>query len=231
MNTEEPAMTESNQARSAVERIRAVLPRDFTDALGDEALARLLACYSEPWRHYHNLLHIAEVLEVAERFGVLSTWEFTLALLYHDAVYNPVASDNEARSAELVTAELSMLPVGSALRHVDPHRAAELVMATAHHATDREFDAETGVLLDCDCAILGAPRLRYAEYARGVRAEYAHVPDQVFEAGRSAFLKQLSSRARLYHRADFEAEFGARARSNLDWELSSRGVYKLDAGR
>src|SRR3954466_1141667 len=63
----------------------------------------LAAAYSAPARHYHNLEHLAEMFGVADRLALETDdpGAVRLAVWFHDAVYDPRANDNEARSAEL----------------------------------------------------------------------------------------------------------------------------------
>lgn len=65
----------------------------------------LAAAYGEPQRAYHDATHIAEVLRwfdfVADEVGWDAPADVYLAILFHDAVYDPRAQSgaNEARSA------------------------------------------------------------------------------------------------------------------------------------
>jgi predicted metal-dependent HD superfamily phosphohydrolase len=43
--------------------------------------------------------------------------------------------------------------------------------------------------LDMDMVILASPRAEYLEYAKKIRREYLHYPDEAFRKGRVAFLK------------------------------------------
>jgi predicted metal-dependent HD superfamily phosphohydrolase len=72
----------------------------------------LVAAYSAPDRHYHNLEHLAEMFRVAARLTLITDdpSAVQLAVWFHDAVYDPRASDNEARSADLAATLLG--PVG-----------------------------------------------------------------------------------------------------------------------
>src|SRR5690606_2549590 len=90
------------------------LPRDL--------VAQLAAAYGEPHRAYHNASHIAEVLgwfdRVADDVGWHRPAEVYVAIVFHDAIYEPAAKDNEARSASW--ARSAGLPVDGA-------RVAELI--------------------------------------------------------------------------------------------------------
>src|ERR1044071_4041087 len=73
--------------------------------LPPEVVRDLARRYAEPHRAYHTAEHIAEVLRwfdwAAERTGWHDPVDVYLAIVFHDAIYDPLAVDNEARSAAL----------------------------------------------------------------------------------------------------------------------------------
>lgn len=168
--------------------------------------------YDEPHRRYHNREHIDEVLAVTDRLHAPDA--VTLAVWFHDAVYEPANGDNEARSGAHARVILSALGAPAAL--ID--EVERLVHLTAHHAPAPD-DAHGCALSDADLSILGAPTERYERYRRDVRAEYAHLDDDAWRAGRRAVIESFLARDRLFHDAGLRAELGGRARDNLEREL------------
>ncbi|MFO0847883.1 MAG: hypothetical protein U0871_04875 [Gemmataceae bacterium] len=180
---------------------------------------RLVAAYSEPHRHYHTLEHLAEMFRVVGRLAgdCRNTAAVQLAVWYHDAVYDPRAADNEARSATLAVEELTALGLPSAL----VSRTSELIQATAHLAGEPPADdPDTVVLLDADLAILGASTVRYQRYAADIRREYAYVPDADYRRGRAAVLVKFLARHRIFLHPILHAEGEEAARHNLRTELA-----------
>ena len=179
----------------------------------------LVAAYSAPERHYHDLEHLAEMFKVVERLSahVENPNVLHLAIWFHDAVYDSRASDNERRSAELAVDLLGPLGVPSS----SIERIAQLIWATAH--TDGTLPAmkDAQVLLDADLAILGASEERYARYARDIRAEYAWVPEADYCAGRIAVLERFLARPRIYHTQPMFEEGDTRARTNMRAEIAT----------
>jgi predicted metal-dependent HD superfamily phosphohydrolase len=179
----------------------------------------LVAAHSEPHRHYHNLEHLAEMFRVAGRLAAVTedSVAVQLAIWFHDAVYDPKAKDNEARSAELAAEVLT--PLGVPIATVD--KVKWLIRATAHLlAPEPTTDPDTVVLLDADLAILAASEERYRRYAADIRKEYAFVSDAEYRAGRAAVLKLFLARPRLFQTAVMLEEGEARARANLAAELA-----------
>ncbi|MGK6306980.1 HD domain-containing protein [Variovorax sp. DT-64] len=184
-------------------------------ALGVEApdalLDALLARYGEPHRAYHTLQHLDECLEglALERSRAKRPAEITLALWFHDAIYDVHRHDNEERSADW--AQQALRDAGADADAAQ--RVHALVMATRHQAQPEEADAQ--LLVDIDLSILGAPAPRFAEYEQQIRFEYAHVPPEVFEPRRREILGSFLARDPLYLTPSIRARLEAQARLNL----------------
>jgi predicted metal-dependent HD superfamily phosphohydrolase len=171
--------------------------------------ADLIARWSQPHRRYHTVQHLTAVLDVVDRYANLAADPdaVRLAVWFHDAVYDPAAPDNEERSAQVAEATLP-----------DPGEVARLVRLTAGHQV-APGDANGALLADADLSVLAAAPRDYDRYAAAVRAEYAHVPDEVFRTGRAAILRDLADRPALYRIVPPRAEWHARAVDNLRREL------------
>lgn len=172
---------------------------------------RLLACWGEGHRRYHNVQHLGECLDTfdAVRTQARHPGEVALALWFHDAVYDPQRHDNEERSAHW--ARTSALEAGVAADSAE--RIHAMVMATRHEAVPQ--DADTRLLVDVDLSILGAEPGRFDESDLQIRAEYAHVPEPEYRAGRRRILGGFLARPRLYGTEHFHSLLEQRARNNL----------------
>ena len=179
---------------------------------------QLVRAYGEPQRHYHTLQHLRECLAHFEAASALARRpeEVELGLWFHDAVYDPQRQDNEQRSAEWARSGI----VAAGCEAAVAERVAQLVLATARHEAP-PGDPDAQLLLDIDLAILGAAPARFDEYERQVRAEYAHVPDAQFRAGRARVLAGFLGRPRLYATQPFHDALEQRARGNIGRSLSA----------
>jgi predicted metal-dependent HD superfamily phosphohydrolase len=188
-------------------------------ATGDDALYHeLIASYNEPHRHYHTTRHLDEMFALLPSVEPLARHaaEVELALLFHDAVYQPLRSDNEERSAKWAT--MALLAGGAA--HEAAARVGALVMATRHDVRPAEGDEE--IVVDLDLAILGAPPERFDEYEHEVRAEFAAVPVLLFRQGRRKILESFLGRPRIYHTPPMYRAREEQARENIE-----RSIGKL----
>jgi predicted metal-dependent HD superfamily phosphohydrolase len=204
---------------NAPEPLRAQWQRTWRElgAVPDPNLfERLLAAWREPLRHYHTLQHLQECLMHFEpaRELALHPGEASLALWFHDAVYDARRHDNEQRSADW--ARECLLAAGAGSERAD--RVHALVMATRHDAAPVTGDAP--LVVDIDFAILGAPRERFDEYERQVRLEYAHVEPAAYRAGRGRILRGLLARPAIYSTPSFRERLEAAARASLAHSLA-----------
>jgi predicted metal-dependent HD superfamily phosphohydrolase len=172
----------------------------------------LLRRWSEPHRRYHDVEHLAAVLSRVDELGAPAG--VRLAAWYHDAVYDPRATDNEQRSAQAAGDALTAL--GVQLHLVDEVR--RLVRLTASHDPGPE-DTAGQALCDADLAVLARPWDEYQRYAAAVREEYRHVSDEDFRAGRSAVLRHLRGLPVLFHTPELHGRWETAARANLGREL------------
>jgi len=188
------------------------------DADLEAAGAYLLGRWSEPQRQYHDVTHLSAVLEVVDRFADLAPHpdRVRVAAWMHDAVYDPKAlgDANERDSAAFAEGLLATLGVPAEAAA----EVARLVGLTAGHATGAD-DPDGELLCDSDLAILAADQDRYAAYTAAIRREYAHVPDDAFQAGRAQVLKALLELPSIYRLAPLREAWEERARANLAGEL------------
>jgi predicted metal-dependent HD superfamily phosphohydrolase len=200
-----------------------------------EVFEDLVGRHRQPHRRYHAVRHVVWVLRHTRRLeaaipacqGGSTPYDgaaVTAAACFHDAVYDPRAHDNEARSAELAVHHLATLgwpPERCAM-------VAGLIKATEGHLADAGSDDAIGgssglecdVLLDADLGVLGSEPNAYAAYVTGVRAEYGHLAADEWAVGRSDVLRRLLGRSDLYRTAPAREWWEQRARANLTAELA-----------
>lgn len=183
-------------------------------ATGHGIRARLEQAWSTD-RGYHDLRHLAEVLERLVELGAGGDVEVVLAAWFHDAVHTGTpGGDDEERSAQLAIRELT--PLSGV---VNVAEVARLVRLTARH-DPAPGDLRGAQLSDADLGILAAPSERYREYAADVRREYAAVSDADFARGRLEVLRKLAGRRHIFRTTYGRKHWEAAARANLAAEIS-----------
>jgi predicted metal-dependent HD superfamily phosphohydrolase len=208
--------------RTALADLRGTAADDRSTAAARDLIAR----WSEPHRHYHAIPHLRAMLSIVDddaraapaaadgspRATPADLAAVRLACWFHDAIYDPRRPDNEEASAVLASSMLASLdcPGGE---------VARLVRLTATHDPDPE-DHNGQLLCDADLAILAAPPQEYARYVAAIRAEYAHVPDEAFRAGRAAVLRSLLANPVLFRIEQHRRNWEEAARVNMHNEMS-----------
>jgi len=188
------------------------------DAVPDDAAfsEEVVALYAAPPRHYHTFDHVVEVARWFDRVRRDVGWrreaEVFVAVLFHDAVYEAGAPDNERRSADAARDAIGRWSMA-----VDADRVAELIDLTARHGQidAATVDGDAALFLDCDMAILGAEPGAFADYERAIEREYGHLDPAAYRAGRRHFLERVLASEHLYVSDYFRDRLEAKARANI----------------
>ena len=201
------------------ERFTALLRRLGATRDGTALHDALLAAWSAPERSYHDLRHLEDCLAQLDRAEADPATRDLVeaALWFHDAVYNPRASDNEERSA--AWAEEALTAAG--VRPDQAERVAGLVRLTAAHGPAPDLAGR--LICDIDLSILGRPVELFESYQRRVRAEYAWLPEPEWRAGRATILEHLLRRDPLFQTPSFQRRYEPQARANLRRALGALG--------
>lgn len=175
---------------------------------------QLIAAYSAPGRHYHNLAHIEDCLAALARVENLSSRDREIlseAIWWHDVVYDATRADNEELSAQLAEQHV----------RVDiKDDVARLIRLTRSHDVEAG-DRLGAILISIDLSILAAEPARYDAYAAAIRQEFGHVPEADYRVGRAEVLARFAARPAIFPDAAFAAKYDRPARDNLARELTS----------
>jgi predicted metal-dependent HD superfamily phosphohydrolase len=179
----------------------------------------LLSRLDEPHRHYHTRYHIASLLKLAsdhERL-IQNPHDVNWAIWYHDAVYDPKSSNNERESAELANVHLTRMGVnGNSLEQVN-----QLIMATqSHRLPEGTHNTDCALFLDLDLSVLASDPQQYQKYASAIRKEFSMFPKFLYNPGRRKVLLSFLDKDRIFLTDVFHAQWDAKARENLTWELN-----------
>lgn len=180
------------------------------DALGcDNTLCgELMSRMREPWRYYHTIEHIEELLTHLEPYSEEPNFrERIAAIWFHDIVYAPGNSRNEELSELLMRDRLRGYPINVEL-------VSRMILDTKTHETyvDPWF-------CDADMAILGSSPERYQRYTHQIRQEFGMYSDAQFNSGRIAFLKKTIEHP-IFITEIYRARYEDQARRNIFNEIT-----------
>lgn len=179
----------------------------------EDTYERLVEGYSQKHRKYHNVTHLEDCLAQLDGARHLADEpdEVEIALWFHDAIYEPYASDNEVKSAEWAWAFLTEQGRSDEER---AGRVRDHILATLHDGRAESNDST--LLVDIDLSILGADEDEYRRFEAAVREEYRWVPRFVYRKKRRAILESFLARQQIYVHDLFRQRLEERARGNLE---------------
>jgi predicted metal-dependent HD superfamily phosphohydrolase len=171
--------------------------------------------YTGKKRHYHTLQHLENLwVQLKEVKDKIQHWEVMLfTLFYHDIIYNPIKSDNEARNAKLAEKRMQQISVATELIALYKSQ----ILATQSHI--KSTNTDTNYFLDADLSVLGQDWESYSQYYENVRKEYAIFPDFVYKPGRKKVLLHFLAMERIFKTDYFFHKFELLAKQNLQKEL------------
>ncbi len=174
--------------------------------------------YTAPKRHYHNLNHIADLLEQAEQYReAIEDYDLLcFSVWYHDIIYKATRKDNELLSAEFAVERLRTLGITKKRRD---SCYSQILLTKNHQAAGTKKDVQ--LLLDFDLAILGRDWEDYTIYKDNVRKEYSVYPDFLYKKGRKKALLHFLEREHIYHTNHYQNNFEEKARENLRREINT----------
>ncbi|TRZ48824.1 MAG: N-methyl-D-aspartate receptor NMDAR2C subunit [Dehalococcoidia bacterium] len=187
--------------------------------------------YLEDGRHYHNLNHIDQCMDVfdaldnlVEHIGIDIPEIDALgcAVWFHDVVYVPGSKDNERLSANMAEAcILDLVPdeEGRAALEDQNNLIRRCILASRHDRTPS--DIYEAYMIDIDLSILGTDYREFLMYNEAIKKEYKHVPEQDYIAGRTAILQGFLNRDHIYYTPFFRRAFETKARENLQLAIKA----------
>lgn len=209
------------------------------DELAAQWWGTLFARYSEDHRAYHTHAHLDSMFQLFDEFeSELQDGDaVSLAVFFHDIVYDPTRGDNEERSADIfqqfASESLGIVKedAGQAsggvctLTEARAQAVHGMIILTKNHATEaHQIPGQVGAgdehfLLDFDMAVLGWERQEYRRYGREVRREYQHIPWAAYKEGRPRVLKGFLDQASIFATQPLRQRLEAQARHNLRLEI------------
>lgn len=198
-----------------LKRIYTQLLLKYTDesAKIDKAWADLEKLYTQRNRHYHNLIHLENMLAELEDAPLIDRDSVVFSVFYHDIIYKSTSKDNEERSAGKAVEVLSKFGIDQAqLRKI-----SDMIIATKNH--EKSSDSDTNFLLDADLSILGKPWEKYSAYLKQIRKEYSIYPDFMYKPGRIKVLGHFLNFSQIYHTDLFFFRYEQQAKENILREI------------
>jgi len=136
-----------------------------------------------------------------------------MALWFHDVEYDPVATDNELKSAE----RFKRVAVGN----MDPDLVEQihrLIISTIHKVLPQALDEQ--YVVDIDLSGFGLPWHEFVKDSLNVRNEFPGLTDYAFAKNNGGFLKCLLNRPSVYSTAFYKQRYEHKARENMERQIT-----------
>lgn len=141
--------------------------------------------YKQSYRKYHNWNHIQYMLNRYYSDGGTDEALY-FAILFHDFIYNPLAKDNESRSAEIAYRWLTEKICRNSMI---AERTSQLIVEGAKIDNFQSKDDLLIKFIKYDFGIFAEDEVKYSEYKKNIRAEYVQfVSEKTFVANRYNWL-------------------------------------------
>lgn len=131
--------------------------------------------YDEEHRYYHNIDHIVDMVSNAKDLNIL-TDDLFLAIVFHDIIYDPRATDNEEKSAALFSKYFSNTLIENA------------ILETKSHKYSSDLSKQ---LCDLDLNVLHSDFKTFMDFEHKIFKEYQFVDYQIYKTERIKILKSL----------------------------------------
>jgi pantetheine-phosphate adenylyltransferase len=143
--------------------------------------------YSHGNRFYHNEFHPLRMLKGTLDYQLSETDQkiLELAIIFHDAIYNPQRTDNEELSCQEF---LNYFPT-----HEHKDIICELIMATKHHDESKVTRQLAKCIIQLDLQIFSASLTELITYEQGIFKEYQFVNIVEYITKRVEVLKEIQS--------------------------------------
>lgn len=177
--------------------------------------------YSETHRSYHILDHIAHMLKLCDECKLNNHVEredlVSLAIFFHDLIYDPHKQDNEEKSTDCYLTFAK--EIGQ--NELDVKIVKKMILATKNHKIDLDDtkNNDLKLFLDMDLAILASNPFDYKHYTQKIREEYNHYPYEVYCKKRAEVMQSLLGK-RVFLGEYFFERCEKKARTNIKNEIS-----------
>lgn len=184
------------------------------------------AAYGDLTRAYHSWRHIGDLLRAFDELAALATRPelIVTAIFWHDVVYRTRGAGQSRRADFLnVRDSAEMFRQHTRMSLADADAVYELIMATTNHLEAKPskerypgFSRDFDLFVDLDLSPLALPWEQFAANFEDIRFEFIWIPEDVFNAGQAAFLKNLLAHGdRLFRVPETIAMWRAPALTNI----------------
>jgi predicted metal-dependent HD superfamily phosphohydrolase len=191
--------------------------------------------YTKNNRYYHNLEHIYYCLDKHDEYYTYTQYPKhldwcleRLSIIFHDvadthdSLHPELSSEILAKEAlaSLIDTRCFSTTIAEIVRTKDLKDLGNLILSTNHFGSTTY--KTTGVVADCDLAVLGERWDRFLEYDNKIIKEYKEIPKKRFLVGRNNVLNFFLNKEHIYYMPYFKHAYELRAKENIKRIIAER---------
>lgn len=182
---------------------------------GKEVYQILIDLYQKPKRAYHNITHIAYMLDGLTKIEQLAENinELKIAIWFHDVIYEPTKTNNEEESAKLAY----KLLIEKGASEDCARKVQNLVMATKYTIIAKTNDEK--LISDLDLAVLGLSKEIFIKYSDLLHQEYGFEGEEIYWKNRKIILERYVVDKNLFYHSYFKKRYEKQAIENLKFGI------------
>ncbi len=182
-----------------------------------EKWSRTITCkYNECHRFYHTLTHLMSMFALLDDYkdNCTNTSAISLAILFHDIIYDPTSKENEIESVKVFKDFCNDVQLNGVLEN----NVTDMILSTIDH-NPLTLDPDLLLFLDLDLSILASTD--YTTYSTNIRKEYSHVDESIYKSKRIQVLQHFIKREKLFF---VLGGLEMNARLNIKQEIDNLGI-------
>ncbi|NJO64459.1 MAG: adenylyltransferase/cytidyltransferase family protein [Richelia sp. RM2_1_2] len=157
-----------------------------------DSTSLLIEKYNQPFRYYHTISHIFDLLDKWDDCGYYKDDdEIFLAIMYHDAIYDPISTTNEEDSVMLFRSHMLK---ASELYNIDNDEmvknVSQIIMDTKTH---RPSNKKSEFFCKLDLSILSDSFATQIKFEHNIFKEFQFVDYKIYKEKRVEILKKLDA--------------------------------------
>lgn len=178
------------------------------------AIAHCLFARMNDFRlHYHTPIHILSIFDFAREHKISLQHHETLAIWFHDAIYEPTNKNNEERSTDFMIALVSEY-----IPYEKYSAAANIIEDTARHLEPLQYNS-SDLVLDLDISNFACDCVEHLTANEAIRREFSQYSDLEFLKGRLDFLQKFLAKGFIYRTPIFKEKFETKAITNIQEDI------------
>ncbi|KAJ1373265.1 hypothetical protein KIN20_035625 [Parelaphostrongylus tenuis] len=172
-------------------------------------------------RPFRGITHLCAMFSLFDKYKdhLKDRYATAFAIFFKNLVYDPLASDNAEKSAQLLHQFAQETTLDS------ENYVADLITASGSYSTEAHLTEgvcgaeDVHYLIDFDMAFLGDDEEQFVSHEKAQRKEYEHLSDDEYRKQRAKVLRFFLQIPNIYATKELRDDLEVKARENIAREI------------